>query len=165
VSRVPPEHRDRLTVVRGRFPHNLSFAPGSFDAIHASNLLHFLRPAELVAGLQLVARWLAAGGKLFVVAGTPYVGNLASFVPTYLERKRAGVEWPGEIENVHAYSSHFSVAELPSFVHLLDDEKLRRAIESAGLEVERIEMFARANLPDYLKYDGRENLGAVARKS
>lgn len=65
---------------------------------------------------------LKPGGKVFIVSGTPYRGNIGALIPIYEECKRKGVPWPGEFENIQAYSDHYTIKELPAFLHLLDDE-------------------------------------------
>jgi hypothetical protein len=49
-------------------------------------------------------------------------------------------------------------------MHLLDDETIARPFADAGVVIEKVEMYMRKGLPEYLKYDGRENLGLIARK-
>lgn len=155
---------ERLVTQPGRFPTDLHIPSQSLGAIHASQVLHFLSGSDLMTGAALMFRWLQPGGKVFTITGTPYVKTLEQFIPVYEERKRDGVAWPGVIHNVHEYSSHPTIDELPDFMHLLDDETVARPFAEAGFVIERVEMYNRKGLPDYLKYDGRENVGLIARK-
>jgi SAM-dependent methyltransferase len=164
-ERTPPELRRRLTLLPGRFPQELAFERESLDAVHASNVLNFLRGDEIEIGLRQVWRWLKPGGKVFSNSGTPYAGNIRNFIPIYEARKRQGLRWPGEEEYIQRFSSHPTVAELPGFLHLLDADVLRQAFESAGFAVVAAEMYLRKDLPDYLCCDGRENLGLIAVKA
>ena len=164
-SKVPPEHLQRLKVVVGKFPCDLSFPDDCFGAIHASMVLHFLTGEELVDGVQRMFRWMQPGGKLFILTGTPFQGNIKAFIPVYLERKRNGVRWAGEIENVREFNNHFSADLMPSFIHCLDEDVLVPVIEQAGFIIEEVKRYSRANLPDFCKLDGRENLGLIARKN
>ena len=109
-----------------------------------------------MSGLDKIFKWLKPRGKVFTNSGTPYAKNIEAFIPSYESRKAAGVLWPGEIENIHAYSSDSSVMELPSFLHLFDAEVLSGAFTEAGFSIERAEMYQRAGLPKYLRLDGRE---------
>jgi SAM-dependent methyltransferase len=164
-ERSPKHLRSRLSIQVGRFPKDLAIGANSLDAVHASNLLNFLRGGEILHGLDLIHRWLKPGGKFFSISGTPYAANIMNFIPVYQERKRNGVRWPGEIEDISAYSSHSTVSELPKFLHLLDDEVLVDALVSSGFKIEKSEMYLRAGLPSYLHLDGRENIGVIAHKA
>jgi polyketide synthase PksL len=161
----PPQHRDRLTLLKARFPDDIDLSPGSLGAVHASNLFNFLTPDELERGMVAIARWLAPGGRLFAISGTPYAKNVMRFIPEYERRRRAGERWPGYVTNLQQYAIDSTLDELPPDLHLLDDEVLGRVVSSAGLSLERIEMFERANLPSYIALDGRENVGVVAVKT
>jgi SAM-dependent methyltransferase len=154
----------RLETLPGWFPGDLHIPRESLGAIHASQVLHFLSERELITGAALMFRWLKPGGKVFTVSGTPYVKTLEAFIPVYEERRRAGVPWPGAVQNVHEYSSHPTINELPDFMHFLDDETVARPFADAGFVIERVEMYNREGLPEYLRYDGRENVGLIARK-
>jgi predicted SAM-dependent methyltransferase len=156
--------RERLEILPGWFPSDLDIRRERLGAIHASQVLHFLSERELMTGAALMFRWLQPGGRVFTISGTPYVKTLERFIPVYEERKRTGVPWPGAIQNVHEYSSHPTINELPDFMHFLDDETVARPFAEAGFVIERVEMYNRKGLPEYLKYDGRENVGLIARK-
>lgn len=164
-EKTPTSWRARLVLIPGSFPDELDFDDESLGAVHASNLMNFLRGEEIVRGVAKIYRWLKPGGRIFIVAGTPYAGNIERFIPEYLARRAAGVAWPGEVENLRTFSSHPTIVELPNFLHLLDDEVLRGVILDAGFDIKACEMYLRANLPDYLKWDGRENVGLIAQKS
>ncbi len=155
---------ERLQIYPGRFPEDLDIRHDTLGSIHASQVLHFLTGPELMKGAELMFCWLRRGGKVFTVSGTPYVRTLKQFIPVYEERRRQRVAWPGMIENVHQYSCHPTIRELPRFVHFLDEETIARPFASAGFLIERVEMYKRQGLPEYLKYDGRENVGLIARK-
>ena len=155
---------ERLVTRLGRFPTDLHIPSQSLGAIHASQVLHFLSGRDLMIGAALMFDWLQPGGKVFSITGTPYVKTLEQFIPVYEARKRAGVTWPGVIDNVHEYSSHPTIDELPDYVHFLDHKTVVRPFAAAGFVIERVEMYKRKGIPDYLKYDGRENVGLIARK-
>ena len=64
--------------------HN-TIKDGSVDTVLACRILHFLRPEILREGLKQIHKWLAPGGKLFVVTETPFVKHLQeAFYPIYL---------------------------------------------------------------------------------
>lgn len=163
-SNTPPQIRSKLTILPGRFPEETDFRNSSFEAVHASNLFNFLTGREIMVGLKKIFDWLIPGGKLFIISGSPYAKNIRRFIPEYEKRSREGVKWPGEIDDLSLYSDDPTTKELPAFIHLLDDRVLKTALEEAGFLIERIEMYKRAHLPDYLSLDGRENVGAVGVK-
>jgi SAM-dependent methyltransferase len=160
----PPEHRPRLVPIVSQFPAEPRLAAGSVDGVHAANLLNYLRGEEIVQAAEVIFRWLRPGGRVFTISGTPYAANIREFIPLYEQRKSEGSEWPGEARDLHEVCSHPSVGDLPDFLHLLDDHVLIRSFIAAGFVIERAEMYERAGLPDYLRWDGRENVGLVARK-
>jgi len=153
-----------IETIAARFPDDLDFPPASLGAIHAANILHFLTGEELLLAARKMHEWLRPGGKVFTITGTPYVRTLEAFIPTYKQRKRSGQPWPGEIANVREWSTHPTIDELPDFVHFLDDETVSIPFAAAGFIIEKVEMFERRNLPEYLAYEGRENVALVAAK-
>ncbi len=159
---TPPHLRPQLHLLSGRFPVDLDIPPHSLDAIHASNVLHFLTGEELVAGMQKIARWLAPGGRLFVQAGTPYQQPFAAFVPVYEARIAAGEPWPGWVEDARAISTHKKLGQIPRSLHLLDEAVLTRLVTLADLRIERIWTYRRHDLPRSMHLDGREGVGLVA---
>jgi SAM-dependent methyltransferase len=159
---TPAELRNRLTLLPGRFPAELALPSGALDAIHASNVFHFLTGEELERGAALCKRWLAPGGRLFVQAGTPYQGPFAAFVPIYEERVRAQAQWPGWIEDTRAISQHRKLDQIPRSLHLLDAAVLKRVFVGAGFTVAKSWTYRRRDLPRSMHLDGREGVGFVA---
>jgi polyketide synthase PksL len=119
LAQIPPS--EKLILLPGRFPHDLHFPENSLDAVHASNIFHFLTGPQLARGLKSIAHWLAPGGKLFVQAATPWQKPFESFIPVFESRRAAGVEWPGWIEKTTDYSTHRKLGQIPSSIHLLDN--------------------------------------------
>jgi SAM-dependent methyltransferase len=165
IKRAAPQRvRSRLTTVLGYFPRDLEFREASLASVHASNLFNFLTGQEIEEGAAKIAHWLVPGGKIFIIAGTPYADNIKGFISTYEARRRSGVRWPGECEKLSDYSDDPTILELPEFLHLLDDVVLRRTFEEAGLHVDESFIFHRRHTPRYISYDGRENVCIVATK-
>ncbi|WP_372425776.1 class I SAM-dependent methyltransferase [Salinarimonas chemoclinalis] len=164
LERAPEAERDRLVIVAGRFPDALPYDPGTFDAIHASNLLNFLTGEEIERGFAAIASWLAPGGVFLSMSGSPYAGNIRGFVPAYEAAIAEGVRWPGECADLRAYSDDPTMSELPRFLHLLDPDVLVRSARAVGLVVEEARFFHRRGTPGYIRLDGRENVVLVARR-
>ena len=153
-----------LTLKPGRFPRHLHFEPETLGAVHASSVFHFLTGNQLEEGFRAIARWLRPGGKLFVQAATPFQTPFVAFIPDYNRRMEAKEKWPGWVEKISAYSTHRQLGMMPSSIHLLDDQVLRRLAESVGLHVEQAWLYRRDDLPASLHLDGRESAGLVASK-
>lgn len=163
-SEVKAESRMRLKVMLGSFPHELDFKEGSLAAVHASNLLNFIHGREIEIGARKISSWLMPGGKVFIISGTPYAKNIKGFIATYEHRCKQGWRWPGECENLRSYSDDPTIQELPDFLHLLDDIVLRRTFEDVGMVVNEAALFHRHHTPEYISYDGRENVCLVATR-
>jgi SAM-dependent methyltransferase len=161
---TPARLRGRLTMIPGRFPADVDFPGESLDAVHASQVLHFLTGDEVAAGLAATFRWLRRGGHLFVLAATPFQATHVRFIPAFLERKARGEPWPGLMGDLRRYSSHPSVDQMPSWLHVFDDESLAIAVRRAGYEVEKVWMFPCTGIQDFRQLDGREHVGLIARR-
>jgi len=155
-------HRERLTLLPGRFPRNLSLAGESVDLILASNVLHFLTAPQLRKGVESFQHWLRPGGQVYAVTATPYLAPFAEFVPEFERRKANGAAAPGWIENARAFSRHGLLSQIPRSLHLLDETIMRELF--ADWAIERCWMFRRRDLSRTMWLDGRESVGLVARK-
>lgn len=164
LANCPDADRPRLVPMVVDFPNGPHFAGNSIGAVHAANLLTYLTGPDLVRAAELIFHMLRPAGTVFTVSGTPYARNIQEFIPVYEENRRRGLEWPGEAYGLHELCAHPSIVDLPDFLHLLDDEVLTRVFENAGFEVVEARMYQRIGLPDYLSWDGRENVGMIARK-
>lgn len=155
---------DRATVLQGKFPDDLDFAAGSLGAVHASNVLHFLTPAEFERALDKMHRWLAPGGKVFILTGSPYQQHLKGFIPEFERRKAAGTMWAGWVQDIRAYNDGPLLDLLPTSMLLFDIELLTERFSAAGFKVEEKREYSRSGIPEACRYDGRENLFLIASK-
>lgn len=163
-AQARPELLERLELRPGRFPRRLPLEEEGFDAVHASNIFHFLTGRQLEVGAQSLRHALKPGGKLFAIAATPYMSPFQDFVGPYEARKDAGELWPGWVENIRSISKHRLLSRLPKSIHLLDGTVLERVFAAAGFDVERCWLFRRRDLPKSLHFDGRESVGLIARR-
>lgn len=159
---LPAEAFARLRCLAGEFPGGLAIDDGSLGAIHCSNVLHFLSGPRLARGLRAMSRWLAPGGRVFLLCSTPFQAPFADFIPEFERRRAEGRQWPGWIEKVSLYSRHKMLGVMPRSLHLLDAATLERELRGAGLALESIEYTRRADLAESLMLDGRESLAVVA---
>lgn len=155
----------RTTAIYGKFPDDLSFPSGTLGAIHICNVIHFLNPAEFERGLNKMHEWLQPGGKLFMLAVSPYQQPLKGFVPEFECRMATGVDYPGWVENIGEYSSHPLLELLPSSLLLFNAESISRAFRSNEFQVEELREYSRSGIPAACRFDGRENVLLVARKA
>ena len=154
-----------LTLNVGKFPQKLTFPSNHFDAILMSQVLHFLTSKEIEQGLPLLKDWLKPGGKVFITAISPYIGVLKRFLLVYLERKKQGSLWPGQIQNLQAYCTHPCRDFNPNFIHVFDPDILRYHLTQAGFKVEKTDYYStQQNVDDEFKQDGREYVGIIASK-
>lgn len=154
---MPAELRGRLRTAVGELP-DAEFPDGAFGAILCSRVVHFLTGEQIRTSLKKMHRWLKPGGRLFVIADTPYTGFWFSTAPEYERRKADGEEWPGYIDDVAPLLSR---EELPAgmfrFLNPLDPDILRRECERAAFIVEDAAFTGRAGDPD-----GNQHAGVIA---
>ena len=136
-------------------------APEPNGFIKTHNNMGFM--TSTVAGLRKTFSWLKPGGKLIVVAETPYLRNFQSFIPIYENQKAAGMLWLGFVEDVMQIAPKRGAA-LPKTMHFLDPEVLQRVALQVGFVVEKCNTFARPEFPEDIRFDGRESVGMIARK-
>ena len=154
---------ERLTTVLARFPENLSL--DDLDAVHCSNVLHFLHGEEIVAGAQRIHEWLRPGGRVFVQVGTIFAGHIRKLAPEFERRRHAGVTWAGETARAKDFVLPAFRNLTPEFMNYLDGPPLVEAFESAGFTTERAWYYTRHCLPEVFVNDGREHFGYIGRKS
>lgn len=134
-QRVPAEQRARLRCRAGTMP-DVSFPHESFGAILCARALHFLAGADIETTVGKMHDWLVPGGRVFLVADSPYIGPWYSRAPEYERRKAEGDPWPGLIDDYRSLlPATANPAEHPSFLNPLDPDILRRVVTAAGFEV------------------------------
>lgn len=160
LARETPEAlRPRLSTSVGLLP-GVDFPGGAFAAILCSRVLHFLLAAEIRSSLEKMHDWLQPGGRLFLVADTPYSGFWSAGAPAYEQRKAAGEEWPGFIEDIAAYLPDRTViAGMLPYLNPLDADILARECARAGFVVEEAAFTGRG-----ADHEGRHHAGAIARR-
>ena len=135
LKRVPPESADRCRTVTGIMP-GVDFAPGSFGAILASRVLHFLTGAEVEQTIGKMHDWLIPGGRVFLVADSPYTGPWKAAAADYERRKAEGDPWPGWLDDYTQYvPDSFNISKSPAPINPMDPDILARACSEAGLEI------------------------------
>jgi chorismate-pyruvate lyase/SAM-dependent methyltransferase len=159
-------HRNQLMTLREKFPH-FDLPPHSLSAVYMSQVLPFLTGTEVENGIQKIYDWLVPGGEAFVVTFTPYIDHVSSFIPLYEERKRRGIRWAGNIEDLSRFSSHPHIFEnLPNQIHHIDLDDLKWIFEKVGFKIKEARYFGEEEglLPEGIRMDGRERVGLIAYK-
>lgn len=134
-AETPAALRPRLSTSVGTLP-TVSFGAAGFAAILCSRVLHFLRGEEIRASLARMHDWLQPGGRLFLVADTPYAGFWAAAAASYEQRKAAGEEWPGFIADIGSFfPDPATVDGMLPYLNPLDPDILVRECGLAGLAV------------------------------
>ncbi|MCC2647043.1 MAG: hypothetical protein K0R02_1108 [Rickettsiaceae bacterium] len=158
-----PNLKSRVTLVPGNFPEEVKLAPESFDAILAVRVLHFFEPEKLEKAVTDIFRYLKKGGKVYIVAETPYLKNWAKYIPVYESKKANGDPYPGYFTDLSKYNTT-TAKFLPKALHFLDPEVLTRVFTKAGFKVETAKFLNRKDYADIMRLDGRESVGFIAIK-
>lgn len=160
-AEVPAEQRGLLYLKSGKFPEEIELPNESVGAIYFGRVFHFMEGEEIDRALPQANRLLPRGGKIFGRASTPFQKHLQFFLPTYYERIEKGIRWPGICTDMQRGWPTLH-EQLPSFMHLLDKDPLKVALESADFEIEELE-YTPIQHPEFI-LDGREGIGFVAVK-
>jgi SAM-dependent methyltransferase len=159
-TRVSPAIRNNLSLQCGKAPE-IDFAEQRFGAILSSRVFHFLDGAAVDITLAKMFRWLLPGGKLFLVADTPYAGVLRQCVSAYLQRKERGDRWPGFIADYAPYMPRGSRRVDPSFINLMDPDILSDCCRRAGFQIEEAGFMPRIAKLDDADPEGRDHVRLV----
>lgn len=162
---TPEQFRNKLECVVGHLPE-VDFPARSVNAILCSRVLHFLDGSAVDQSVRKMFDWLKPGGRLYLVADTPY-GIWRKFIPLFETRKSRGVRWPGimiGLENYLPVAPKGRPVDGPPFMNLLDPELLTRTCAEAGFDVQRASYIDRKDFGKLGRMDGRENAGVFALK-
>jgi SAM-dependent methyltransferase len=164
-EQVPAYQQLNLRTRRGAFPR-IQLPENSLSAVLAARVFHFMDETSIKHSVARMYQLLAAGGKAFVIADSPYLGPLKEFIPVYEGRKAGGHKWPGLIKDMSVYEpKEVAAGIVPKLMHFLDPETLSRAFIEAAFIVEVAELFSREQgFSGFLQLDGREGVALIARK-
>jgi SAM-dependent methyltransferase len=163
-SRAPAASQDRLSLQTGELP-NIDLPDNHFGTILCSRVLHFLPGDDIDASVRNMYRWLKPGGKLYLVADTPW-GIWRKFIPTWEANTANAERWPGAmIKPINYLPFEPSSDDIgPPFMNLLDPQLLTRCCEEAGFIVDTAGFIDRSDFGGNGRMDGRENCGVAAHK-
>jgi SAM-dependent methyltransferase len=163
-SRIDDKLAERLTLQTGTLP-DIDLPEAHFGSLLCSRVLHFLTGEEIERSVQNMFRWLKPGGRLYLIADTPF-GIWRNFIPTWDENIAAGERWPGFMVKPINYLPYEPSSEDigPPIMNLMVPDLLRRTCEEAGFEVTRTSFIDRSDFGGKGQMDGRENCGLAAIK-
>ncbi|MEC9376279.1 MAG: class I SAM-dependent methyltransferase [Pseudomonadota bacterium] len=163
-SRTPKKYHNRLTTVVGTLP-NIELPENHFGTLLCSRVLHFLSGEDIDASLKNMYRWLKPGGKLFLVADTPW-GIWRNFIPTWDKNVENGERWPGYMEPTVKFLPFpkRDITTGPPFMNLMSPQLLCRSAREAGFDVRKCIYISREDFQTKGRMDGRENCGIMAVK-
>lgn len=152
-----------LTLAPGELPYDIDFLDNTYEVIYSSRMIHFLAGKEVEACMRKFFNWLKEGGKIFIVAESPYLGCYSPFIPAYEERKKQGDRWPGLLKDTSVFKN-ICYNNIPHFLNFFDVEVMQRVSKEAGFKIEACEFINRHDFPPEIRYDGRESVGLIATK-
>ena len=159
-KRIPPAQQKRLRTHVARLP-DCDFPTGSFGAILAARVLHFLDGRQIETTVEKMFDWLAPGGRLYLVTDSPYTGPWYTHAKIYEQKKAAGDPWPGFVSDYRALLPDSTDPEgHPNFINPLDPDILTRVCSEAGFDIISAE-FLSGSTP---RAKGNEHAGIIARK-
>jgi SAM-dependent methyltransferase len=163
-SRVPQALRKQLKLQTGTLP-NIDLPENHFGTLLCSRVLHFLPGDEIDQSVSNMFRWLKPGGRLFLVADTPF-GIWRKFVPTWESNLAKGERWPGFMVKPVNYLPYEPSSDDvgPPIMNLLVPDLLRRTCEQAGFIIDKASFVDRSDFRGDGRMDGRENCGLSATK-
>ncbi len=164
ISRTPEALRSKLTTSIKKLP-DADLKENHYGAILCSRVFHFLTGDDIDKSLANMYRWLKPGGKLYLIADTPF-GVWRNFIPVWEANHASNERWPGYMEPLLDFLPYKPTGEDkgPPFMNLMSPELLTRACEEAGFKKISADWIAREDFSGRGKMDGRENCGIVAIK-
>ncbi len=163
-EKLSDEERKRCHLIPGDMCE-LEIDEDKFSIILCSRVLHFFDGDVVDLVLKSMKRWLVSGGLLFIVVETPFLGNWKKFIPVYERNKKNNIMWPGFVDVASDFEDAGRSGNLPSFMHFFDLDTIAKALFKAGFSIEKISYIDRfESFPKDLLLDGRESLGAIAKK-
>lgn len=169
-SKLTPSQSYYFVPMVGEFPISTDYDNNLFDAIHISNVFHFIKGEHFNLALKKCFNWLKPQGKVFINTCSLYMPYVNDFIPTYESRKKVGVEWPGEITNMQDYiPKNLPPSELnpqSDFFHIFTKEDIEEKISNNVFTIEKSHYYFLENADYFKDFDNsRTSIGIIANKS
>ena len=141
-----------------------------YDAILIARVLHFFSPTQLDKAIHNIYTLLQPGGRVYVIAITPYVKRFKKFIPEYEKRLAAFEEYPGYVKSLEEWvdkentsSTQLSALHKESFM-FLDDKVLLSKFKKQGFNILECSIVPLEYNSSSFSLDGRENVILIAEK-
>jgi SAM-dependent methyltransferase len=141
-----------------------------YDAILMANVMRFLTPDQINKAFSNLFASLKSGGRVFIIALTPYVNRYKSFIPEYQRRIKAGIPNPGFVDDIRQYANESSNSQdqlhtiADGHFMFLDDVILPQMAQKAGFKVLECTFKPLSYKSDSWELDGRENVILIGEK-
>ena len=159
-NQTPADCKSRLTLLPGAFPQDVNLPDQSIAGCYVAHMLGYLDPPTLQTGFEKIFRFLKEGAKFFIIATTPYKWIFRKIIAEYERRVKENYLWPGYFTNLKELTDD----RMPDSLNLFDKQVLSRELERVGFIIEKIELYARLDLPKRIIRYKREGIVAVVRK-
>jgi SAM-dependent methyltransferase len=142
----------------------------SYDAVLMANVMRFLTPDQIQHALSNLFSSLKPGGRIFVVAMTPYVNRYKSFIPEYQHRLNDKILYPGFVKDVSKFADENSTIKnqisniTTGSIMFLDEVSLSEFAKLAGFKILECSLIPLHYNSDMLGLDGREQVILIAEK-
>lgn len=143
---------------------------GQYEAILVARVLHFFTPEQLELTVKHLFLLLKPGGRVFVIAITPYVKRFQKFIPEYEKRVKNVEKYPGFVKSLREYvDTDVTTPEQIKNIHeepflFLDVKTLRETFEQNGFKVLECRNAQLNYKSASWSCDGRENVILIAQK-
>lgn len=141
-----------------------------YDAILVARVLHFMNPDELNKTVNNLYNALKPGGRVYVIAITPYVKRYRNFIEEYEKRVARKEEYPGFVRSLNDWLNEDAISinqkkQISSKPFMfLDDKVLSRLFDERGFSVIECKTQGLKYKSDSWSLDGRENVILIAEK-
>lgn len=139
------DDRNRLYLKCGYLPDDLEFEANSLGAIHLSRCMHHFKPDMIERMFERAHEWLAPGGRLYIITMSFFHYAGEKYLQGILERKKAGVEWPGEINDFS-----FVYGNTKKYHHSLEPAIIMKLADKYGFIAKSVRLTGGKNDNDYV---------------
>ncbi len=132
--------------------------------------MHYCSPKQLKSAISNIYNLLNPGGRVYIIAITPYVKRYVRFIPEYKRRVANNEEFPGFVMNLKDWVNEASVtptqrnniADEPFM--FLDRVVLTRLFRQQNFNVLESKMISMRYYSSSWSLDGRELVILIAEK-
>ena len=168
-SKIKQSIKEKVKFISGDISKKLNISY-KYDAILIARVLHFFSPIQLDSAIQNIYDLLTPGGKVYIVAITPYVKRYESFIPIYEHRLKENTQFPGYVENLRDWVNKDSTSldQLNAIdnVHFmfLDVSVLTNLFAKHNFKIIKCQTTGLGFTSASWSLDGRENVILIAQK-